>query len=87
MNNLDEAFLFSKGFKVLHHPEAFNMMTPATFLFAPRNECFVISSLLEIASPALYLGTELDQFFEQLMPYTPKYVFDKCYDHRTVTRF
>lgn len=67
MNVLDEQIVTSLGYTVLHDPEAMNAMTPTTFLYAPGNEFSVIEGLLLVASPALYLGTELTFYYDHIM--------------------
>lgn len=67
MNVLDEQIVTSLGYTVLHDPEAMNAMTPTTFLYAPSNEFSVMEGLLLVASPALYLGTELTYYYNHIL--------------------
>lgn len=67
MSVLDEQLVTSLGFTVLHDPEAMNAMTPTTFLYAPGNEFLVVKDLLLVASPTLYLGTELTFYRQNLL--------------------
>lgn len=67
MNVLDKQIVTSLGYTVLHDPEAMNAMTLTTFLYAPNNEFSVIENLLLVASPALYLGTELTFFYDNIL--------------------
>jgi hypothetical protein len=66
MNSLDEGLVRRKGFTVLRHPEAKNMITSTTFLYTPGVPWTVIQELLEMASPALYLGDRLDDYLDQV---------------------
>lgn len=66
MNSLDEELVRCKEFTVLDHPGAVNLMTPTSFLFIPRVPWTVIQELLEVASPALYLGDRLDDYLDQV---------------------
>ncbi len=62
MNVLDEQLVRSRGFTVLHHPEALNAMTSTTFLYTPGCEWLVIEHCLAVALPALYLGQTLENY-------------------------
>lgn len=66
MNSLDEELVRSRGFAVLHHPEALSMTTSTTFLYTPGVPWTVIQGILETASPALYLGDRLDTYLDQV---------------------
>ena len=56
---LDEDLLTSKGFTVVQDPEATDLVTESTFLYAPCNEWSTIYTILERTHPALYVGNEL----------------------------
>lgn len=51
-------FLESLGYTVLDDPEAFDMMSPSTFLFAPYCPEDVNYRALESSFPALYIGND-----------------------------
>ncbi|MCJ1422118.1 hypothetical protein MMC32_008494 [Xylographa parallela] len=63
-NELDEAFLRSRGFHILKHPEAYNRMTPATFLYAPGNHDDVVYHANRVAEPALFIANDVAAFGE-----------------------
>ena len=54
-------FLESLGYTVLDDPEAFDMMSASTFLFAPYCPDYVMCMALEPSSPALYVGNDPQQ--------------------------
>lgn len=66
MNSLDEALIASKGFTVLHHPEAMNRMSATTFLYGPSNEWSTTRDLFEVASPAVYIGNYLENYLKYI---------------------
>ena len=63
-NELDEAFLRSRGFHILKHPEAYNRMTLATFLYAPGNHDDVVYHAVRVAEPALFIANDVAAFGE-----------------------
>lgn len=55
-NDLDAAFVRSRGFIVLEDPEAQNKMTPATLLFAIKYDPHIVEDAFEISYPAIMIG-------------------------------
>ena len=51
-------FLDSLGYTVLDDPDAFDMMSPSTFLFAPYCPDIVTYKALKSPFPALYIGND-----------------------------
>lgn len=60
-NHLDNTFLKSLGYTVLSDPEAFDFITPSTFLFAPHLETWVFAQALDKAKPRLCVGTVMEE--------------------------
>ena len=58
-NTLDEEFLRSRGYEVLHTPESDDRMSETTFLFTPCAECDVVESSLLSAYPVLGIMNRL----------------------------
>ena len=56
---LDEEFIQSKGYEILHTPESDDYMNETTFLFTPGAEQDVEESTLAAAFPALYIHHDI----------------------------
>lgn len=56
---VDTLFLESLGFTVLQDPEAMEILTGTTFVFAPYHPNVVVADIFKICEPALYLGANL----------------------------
>ena len=67
---LDEEFLRSKGYEILHTPTSDDHMSESTFLFTPGAEQAIEESTLAAAFPALYIHHDMspDSFRFWLMP-------------------
>lgn len=63
-NDMDAAFLKSLGYVVLSDPEAFDCITPSTFLFAPHLELAVYVRALDKAKPRLCVGTDIEEYLD-----------------------
>lgn len=63
---LDEEFLRSKGYEILHTPESDHHISESTFLFTPGAEQAVEESSLAAALPALYIHNDMSPLW--LMP-------------------
>ncbi|KAL9005945.1 MAG: hypothetical protein Q9188_001310 [Gyalolechia gomerana] len=68
-NDLDVAFFKSLGFIVLSDPEAFDYISPSTFLFAPHLEAEVYVRALKKAKPGLCVGTDLGECSDRYVSY------------------
>ena len=58
-NKLDIAFLEPFGYRVIHNPEAFNLMTEDTLLYAPGNHDDITYHAIRVARPCLFIGNDL----------------------------
>ena len=58
-NALDEEFLESRGYEIMHTPESDDRMSETTFLFTPGAQGNVIESSLLSAYPVLYITSRL----------------------------
>ena len=56
---LDEAYLRSKGYSILHTPDSNTLINDATMLFTPREQPEVLEATLAVAFPGLYISHEL----------------------------
>lgn len=68
-NDLDVAFFQTLGFTALSDPEAFDHITPSTFLFAPHLEIEVYERALEKAKPRLCVGTDLGECLDRYVSF------------------
>lgn len=66
-NSLDESVLKSLGYTVVETPDAFSKLNGTTFLFAPHLECFHYATALEIATPVLSIGSDLQMYVGGLL--------------------
>lgn len=64
MNSLDKGLLSSRGITVLKHPEAMNLVSSSSFVYAPNLEWAVTQDLLEAASPSVYIGNDLMRYLD-----------------------
>ena len=64
MNSLDAAFLESRGFTAVEHPEAQNRLTPTSLLYAPSCEWHVVKEAFEIAYPTIFIGSRLEKYMD-----------------------
>ncbi|KAL8945070.1 MAG: hypothetical protein Q9216_000054 [Gyalolechia sp. 2 TL-2023] len=64
-NDLDVAFFRSLGFIILSDPDAFNHISPSTFLFAPHLEIEVFVKALEKARLGLCIGTNVTECMDR----------------------
>ena len=55
---LDQTILKSLGYTVVETPHAFSRLNDTTFLFAPHLECLHYATALEVATPALSVGSD-----------------------------
>ncbi|KAL9133775.1 MAG: hypothetical protein Q9175_005047 [Cornicularia normoerica] len=60
-------FLDSLGYTVLDDPDAFDMMSPSTFLFAPYCPDIVTYKALKSSFPALYIGNDPRSVISSIM--------------------
>ena len=60
MSPLDCDFIRSRGFTVVEDPEAQNLATPTSLVYAPGCDWNAIGEIFEIAYPAIYIGPELE---------------------------
>ena len=56
---LDEEFIKSRGYEILHTPESDEYMNETTFLFTPGAEQVVEESSLAAAFPVLYIHHDI----------------------------
>ena len=68
-NTLDKEFLKSKGYKVLHHPEADNYMKENLVIYSPGTPQLILWSLFSIAIPAVYISFKISN--DHLFHYFP----------------
>lgn len=61
-NRLDEEFLRSLSYSILSTPEAYEELTPETFLFAPHLEWPNYIQALQVATPSLCIGNSLREY-------------------------
>ncbi|KAL9138085.1 MAG: hypothetical protein Q9175_000695 [Cornicularia normoerica] len=61
---LDQIILKSLGYTVVETPDAFSKLNSTTFLFAPHLECFHYATALEIVTPILSVGSDLQMYVE-----------------------
>lgn len=61
-NRLDEKFLQSLSYSILPTPEAFEELTPETFLFAPHLEWPNYIQALQVATPSLCIGNSVREY-------------------------
>ena len=58
-NTLDEEFLKSKGYKVLHHPEADDYMNENLMIYSLGTSELILWSLFSVAIPAVYISFKI----------------------------
>ena len=63
--DVDEKFLRSKGFSIIREPQAVNVMTLTTFLYAPRLPRDELCKALAVEYPALHMGNLLEKSLEK----------------------
>lgn len=56
---LDEAYLRSKGYSILHTPDSDTLVNDSTMLFTPREQRQVKEAVLAVAFPGLYVSHQL----------------------------
>lgn len=56
---LDEAYIRSKGYSILHTPDSNTLINDTTMLFTPREQPEVLEATLAVAFPGLYISQEL----------------------------
>ena len=69
-NALDEEFLKSRGYEILHIPESDDRITEKTFLFTPLGTGYLVEASLRSAYPALYITQSLVRQMSSM--YLPK---------------
>lgn len=63
-NPLDRTILQKLGHTVVETPHAFSQIDRTTFLFAPHLECLHYATALEIATPAVSVGSDLQVYVD-----------------------
>lgn len=66
---LDEEFLESQGYEILHSPESNDYIDNYTFLFTPGAEPNVEEASLAVAFPALYITNDITSHSAWHMPF------------------
>lgn len=61
---LDQTVLKSLGYTVVETPHAFSKLNDTTFLFAPHLECLHYATALEVATPALSVGSDVQIYVD-----------------------
>ena len=64
-NNVERTLLQSRGYIVLDDPQAFEHITPTTFVFAPYVPYNLVAKVFEKVQPALCIVLELDRVVER----------------------
>ena len=49
---------------MVEDPEAQNLLTPNSLLYAPGCEWSVLEQMFELAYPAMYIGSELERYLD-----------------------
>ncbi|KAL8698921.1 MAG: hypothetical protein Q9201_006305 [Fulgogasparrea decipioides] len=68
MNELDREFLELRGYRIIEHPQVFDLISPRTFLYAPHAVFSHIRDILKHSHPALYVGNDLKAYKDLIRP-------------------
>ncbi|KAM0795007.1 hypothetical protein BDR22DRAFT_826433 [Usnea florida] len=65
--SLDQTILKALGHTVVETPHAFSKLNDTTLLFAPHLECLHYATALEVATPALSVGSDVQIYIDGLL--------------------